>query len=184
MSNNDSPKPSEATAAPLRSRAQRWYRHILEGLLLVLAFVLLSQWLSRHLLDDGSQLPDMTLAQLNIPSDMTLSWPAQHPKTLIYFFAPWCSVCRISMPGLNTLDNSEQLRIVAIALDYQTVSEVEAFIADTGFRHPVLLGNDALRDTFKISGYPSYYVVNRQGQVIHKDRGLSTPPGLWLRTRL
>lgn len=211
MSNSDSQKPSDHSAAAAQaSDRQRSNRHssirrrLTEVLLFVLAFALLSQWLSRHLLADGTQLANLQLPRLtnnptltndpvlthnsaptyNSVSSGRLQWPAEHDKTLIYFFAPWCGVCRVSMPGLNTLPDNQKVRVVAIALDYTSREEVAGFIDEVGFKQEVLLGNAALRAQFNIQGYPSYYVADRDGRVIHQDRGLSTPPGLWLRTQL
>lgn len=210
MSNSDSQKPSDHSAAAAqtasrqRSRQHSIGRRLTEVVLFVLAFALLSQWLSRHLLADGTQLANLQLPRLannsvpgndsaltndpalthNSASYGQLQWPAEHDKTLIYFFAPWCGVCRVSMPGLNTLPDNQKVRVVAIALDYASHEEVARFIDEVGFKQEVLLGNAALRAQFNIQGYPSYYVADRDGRVIHQDRGLSTPPGLWLRTQL
>lgn len=218
MSNSDSQKPSDhsAAAAQTASRHRSISRRLTEMVLFVLAFALLSQWLSRHLLADGTQLANLQLPRLannsvpgndsaltnhpsltnnsvlshnsalthNSASYGQLQWPAEHDKTLIYFFAPWCGVCRVSMPGLNTLPDNHRVRVVAIALDYASHEEVARFIDEVGFKQEVLLGNAALRAQFNVQGYPSYYVADRDGRVIHQDRGLSTPPGLWLRTQL
>jgi thiol-disulfide isomerase/thioredoxin len=103
----------------------------------------------------------------------------------VYFFAPWCSVCRISMPGLNLLEaDDDALTVIAVALDWESVEEVETFITDSGFNGPVLLGHAQTGRDYQISGYPSYYIISQDGQIEHADRGLSTPPGLWLRSRL
>lgn len=180
MSNNDSLKPSDQDEP--QATGKRWQTRLLEYSLFILAFIALSSWLNRHLLDDGSQIPELQLPALDQASGQ-LSWPAEDQQTLVYLFAPWCSVCRISMPGLNLLPRDD-LRVVAIALDWNSRGEVDEFITDVGYDGEVLLGDERSRELFKVSGYPSYYVLDKYGQVIHQDRGLSTPPGLWLRTQL
>ena len=193
MSNNDSPKPSEASTQAAKpdtspaSATKRWPKRLLEYAVFILLFIALSSWLNRQLLDDGSQIPAINLPTLHPTggqqSKGQLSWPAEKPKTLVYLFAPWCSVCRISMPGLNLLPD-EQLRVVAIALDWETPQQVEQFIAEVGYKGEVMLGDEQTRELFRVTGYPSYYVLDNKGEVLHQDRGLSTPPGLWLRTQL
>ncbi|WP_419810321.1 TlpA family protein disulfide reductase [Bacterioplanoides sp.] len=178
---DDSQKPSEADLSSQTNR--RWRNHLFELLVVVLVFIGLSQWLNRHLLQDGTHIPNLTLPTLQ-GNHSSLNWPAAHDKTLIYFFAPWCSVCRLSMPGLNTLPDNPNIRIIAIALDYEQTADVSRFIDDIGFNQEVLLGNPDIRQRFNITGYPSYYVLDREGKVIHQDRGMSTPPGLWLRTQI
>lgn len=170
-----SPKPSNNTS--------RWLGRLIELSLLIIGFMALSSWLSSHLLDDGSQIPQLSLPQLSSSENGALNWPSDTDKTLVYFFAPWCSACRISMPGLNVLPDNN-LRVVAIAQDWQDRPEIEKFIADVGFRGEVLLGNTDTREFFRVQGYPSYYVLDKNGRVLHQDQGVSTPPGLWLRTQL
>ncbi|WP_430461927.1 TlpA family protein disulfide reductase [Thalassolituus sp. LLYu03] len=165
---------------PLR----RWLRRLSELLVFVLLLTGASLWLSRHMLASGVTAPAVSLPDL-AGNTYSLNWaPApQTERTLVYFFAPWCGVCRISMPGLNLLPQDPTVQVVAIALDWETQTEVAAFVQSTGYRGTVLMGTaDSARD-WQIKGYPSYYVVSRDGLIEHADQGLSTPPGLWLRTQ-
>tara|TARA_B100001109_G_scaffold201911_1_gene168687 strand:+ start:76499 stop:77050 length:552 start_codon:yes stop_codon:yes gene_type:complete len=181
MNNNDSRAPSEPLTRTARRR--KWLRRAAEATVFILLFVAISVWLGRHMLDRDAQAPNSRLTQLSTRQPTPLSWPSSHERTLVYFFAPWCSVCRISMPGLTLLETDDQhLRVVAVALDWQDEQEVRQFISDTGFSGEVLLGTPETSAAWKISGYPSYYVVGKNGNILHADRGVSTPPGLWLRT--
>ena len=176
MNNSDSPKPSEP-----RPRWQRW---VLEGAVALLILTAATLWLTRDMLARQSAAPPLNLVTLQ-GADYPLQWPTQQRRTLVYFFAPWCSVCRISMPGLNLLEaDDDALTVIAVALDWESVEEVETFITDSGFSGPVLLGHAQTGRDYQISGYPSYYIISQDGQIEHADRGLSTPPGLWLRSRL
>lgn len=165
----------------------RWQRLLLEVTVWLLMFSLLSSWLSRHLLEAGEQLPALEFIPLNSDgseeaSPLNLTWPSKQPQTLMYFFAPWCSICRISMPGLQVIDQS-RTRVVAVALDFDSHQQVADFVDQVGFNGEVLLGTPAIAAQFRIRGYPSYYLVNQNGVIEDRDRGLSTPPGLWLKTR-
>lgn len=158
----------------------RWQRRLLEWLLWGLLLLLALSWNNRHLLSSGVPAPDVRLHNLHgQPSH--LDWQAR-PRTLVYFFAPWCSICRVSMPGLQGLAD-DHLQVVAIALDWDNTTEVSTMVAATGYDGPVLLGTPQTGQQWHIRGYPSYYVVDDQGRILHQDSGLSTPPGLWLRTR-
>lgn len=74
--------------------------------------------------------------------------------TLIYFFAPWCKVCSLSIGNLEYLDTN-QLNIVRIALDYSNVEEVKKFAAKHNISSQILLGHDQVKQQFKIQGYPT-----------------------------
>lgn len=170
---------SPASLAPSEQRP-RWRTWLETGLILV-ALLLFSLWLSRDMLSRGETAPTEHLPLLTTQAaTAVLSWPAEE-KTLVYFFAPWCSVCRVSMPSLNLLPDA-QLRVVAIALDWQTEGEVREFVTRSGYTGDVMLGNPDVARRWQIDAYPSYYVIAADGRILHRDRGLSTPPGLWLRT--
>lgn len=176
MSNSVSPKPSDSSP--------RWRRWLTETLVVVVVFSVGLAWLTRNMLDDSDSAPELKLPSLQ--GDITpVNWPATQDKTLLYFFAPWCQICRVSMPGLNLLSEDEtNLRIIVVALDWENTAEVRRFIEDVGFEGTVLMGNQQTARDYKISGYPSYYIVNSNGKIEHADRGISTPPGLWLRTQI
>ena len=47
---------------------------------------------------------------------------------------------------------------------------------------PVLIGNAAVGSSYRIRGYPTYYVLDAQGRVARRAMGFSTVAGFWLRT--
>ncbi len=104
-------------------------------------------------------------------------------KTVIYFFAPWCHVCHASIDNLQSIyQRNEELNVIAVALDYMDVSEIEDFVAQHQLTFPVALGNEKVKQAYKVNGYPSYYVINEQNTVIAKSMGYSTELGLYLRS--
>lgn len=172
-----------------------WQRMLLDGVLVTLLLMLVLLWNTRHLLDTHqpapvlqglllatppAAIPDQAAAHAEAQQHYQVEWHS--PRTLVYFFAPWCNVCRVSMPELQWLP-SEGLQIVAVALDWQSGQEVAEMIRKTGFTGTVLLANSDIARSWQIRGYPTYYVVDQQGYIRHQDTGLTTPPGLWLRTR-
>lgn len=153
----------------------------IEWLVILLAIILISLWLNRHLLETGTPIASLSLPDLH-GNPQTLHWQDSQ-RTLVYAFAPWCSICRISMPGLNLIEH-DNVRVVVLAFDWQSVDEVAQFVDSVGFQGQVLLADNTLAQALNVDAYPTYYVIDNEGLVLHRDRGLSTPPGLWLRTRL
>lgn len=104
--------------------------------------------------------------------------------TLIYFWAPWCTVCKLSMPNLQDYfeANKESVNVVAIALSYESVLEVEEFVRDKQFTFPVLLGSNQVAQDYKISAFPTYYLLDSEGSVVSKSMGYSTELGMMFRT--
>ena len=127
-------------------------------------------------------------SQVNLDSVPTLmgdtvSLSSQGKVTVLYFFAPWCQVCHASIGNLQILfQENENLDVIAIALDFTSKDEVMRFTSKHQLTFPIALGNEAIKQSFAITGYPSYYVVDVNNEIKAKSLGYSSELGLYLRT--
>lgn len=141
------------------------------------AFGLVTAWQTRDMLSiDGT----VTIAPTTLPKlsgGTAVLGPDATRATLVYFFAPWCSICRMSIGNLDGIDESE-IQIFVVALDYSDLEDVYAFTDSVGLEREVLLGNDDLRALFKIRGYPSYYILDNDFTIVNRDMGYSSAVGL------
>jgi peroxiredoxin len=113
----------------------------------------------------------------------TISLNAQGKTTILYFFAPWCQVCHASIGNLQAIfQKNEQLDVIAVAMDFTSHEEVMRFTSQHQLTFPIALGNEAIKQAFEISGYPSYYVLNEENVIIGKSMGYSSELGLYLRS--
>lgn len=113
----------------------------------------------------------------------TVSLNSQGKNTVIYFFAPWCQVCHVSIGNLQTLyEKNDQLDVIAVAMDYASVEEVMAFTQQHQLTFPIALGTEKIKQAFSITGYPSYYVIDGENSIIGKSLGYSSALGLYLRS--
>ena len=104
-------------------------------------------------------------------------------KTVIYFFAPWCQVCHASISDLQSLfENNEDIDVIAVAMDYLSVSEVSQFNQKHQLSFPIALGNEQIKKHFKITGYPSYYILDEYNTITGRSLGYSSEIGLYLRS--
>lgn len=154
-------------------------RFILEIGVIVAIVAGISIWQTRNMLEtDGS----FSIPPINLVTVEGEVQPLYNPerRTLVYFWAPWCSVCAISIGSLDNV-NSEELDIVTIAMDFDSIESVEAFVEKHEVTSKVLLGNEQMRNMFKIHGYPSYYLLDEDAQVVAKSFGLNTAIGIKLK---
>ncbi len=115
--------------------------------------------------------------------DETISLHSQGKTTVLYFFAPWCQICHLSIGNLQKLyEKNEHLNIVAVAMDYTSVNEVMEFTKQHQLTFPIALGNEEIKHAYSISGYPSYYVISEENTIIGKSMGYSSEIGLYLRS--
>jgi len=108
---------------------------------------------------------------------------AQGKKTVLYFFAPWCQICNLSIENLEALhQKNKKLAIMAIALDYEDRQSVVDFVKRHQLTFPVVYGTADIKVAFKIKAYPSYYILSKENSIVGKSLGYSTETGLFLRT--
>ena len=175
-SNRDAPSQTRA-ARFFASRVWRWGREIL---LIILLFTAVLWWQTRDMLptDGDLRMPNIELSTLD--GGMVRVGPDAQRDTLVYFFAPWCSVCRATAPHLQDVDE-ERTRVVVIALDYSGSDTVREFVQSTGLTHPVLLGTTQTRALFQVQAYPTYYLLDREFRVTGRAMGYLTALGLLMR---
>lgn len=126
---------------------------------------------------------DLLFTQVPTLMDETISLNSQGKKTIIYFFAPWCQICHISIGNLQALfEKNEHLDVIAVAMDYSNMDEVMDFTKQHQLTFPIALGNEEIKQAFLISAYPSYYVINEENSIIGKSMGYSSELGLYLRS--
>ncbi|NVJ68156.1 MAG: redoxin family protein [Gammaproteobacteria bacterium] len=160
------------------------WRHFVELLILIAIISAIWQWQERHLLSkqDKAQAPSQVLVGLD---QKTYALPIKGQKQLVYFFAPWCTVCRLSIGNIESqkaglLAKGYQVRYVA--LDWQSQAEVETFVADKELTFPVLMGSLETMQQYQIKGFPTYYLIDENGAITAGSQGYSTSFGIWLRS--
>jgi len=165
---------------------------IIQILAAVVIFNLVSMFKESSLLDTSGELPapyfslpvlDNTLEKntSNKPVNRMDLSQLKDQKTVVYFFAPWCTICKISMPNLQNKVSDGSVNAIAIALDFENTTQVKEFTNDLGITFPVLLGNHQIRQNYQIEAYPTYYVIDENLKLSARSMGYSTELGLAIR---
>jgi thiol-disulfide isomerase/thioredoxin len=162
----------------------------IQAIIFLLAFQLLSFLRETSMLATDTPLSRIEATSVELDMDKVptlmgkqISLQSQGKKTILYFFAPWCQVCHASISNLQALyQKNEHIEVIAIALDFTNNKEVMKFTSKHKLTFPIALGNEAIKQAFEISGYPSYYVLNKDSVIIGKSMGYSSEIGLFLRS--
>ena len=159
---------------------------IIQALIFFIAFQAISFLRETSMLSTDVDIADSPPSSLlNVPTLMgsRIDLQSQGKTTVVYFFAPWCQICHASIGNLQALyEKNQQIDVVAVVLDYSSIDEVNKFTNRHQLTFPVVLGNEAIKKYFSVSGYPSYYVIDEENIIIAKSMGYSSELGLYLRS--
>lgn len=127
--------------------------------------------------------PDLKLKDLD-GKDVSLD-DYRGKVVLVNFWATWCDPCRVEIPWLIDLQakyGSRGFTVVGVAMDDEGKSVVAPFIAKERFDvdgkqlpidYPILIGNDDAGEKFGgILGYPTSFLISRDGKQVMKIQGL------------
>jgi thiol-disulfide isomerase/thioredoxin len=160
-------------------RGHFWGSLAVDAALIITAFLLVSMWQTRDLPDDD-HTPPLELAWLDDMRADSIMVPGE--VGVVYFFAPWCFYCRKSIDNLDELVASGKLAWArVVALEYGDLDEVRTFLKQTGVDLPVLLGGPKTSQDWQIRAFPTYFVIDKDGQIASRSVGYSTKIGLQAR---
>jgi len=113
-----------------------------------------------------TQAPDFNLQQLD-GRQVSLS-NFRGKVVLLNFWATWCAPCRLEMPSLqDRYDRYQAQGFVVLAVnDEEPAADVESYVQELGLSFPVLLDpTGEVQQLYAIRGYPSSYLIDRDGTI-------------------
>ncbi len=131
----------------------------------------------------GTPAPEVTFKDLDGKDAMLAQYKGK--VVLVNFWATWCDPCRIEIPWLIEMQQKYEAKgftVLGIAMDEEGKSAVDPFLAKERFNvngqkfpmnYPIVLGNDAVADKFGgLLGYPTSFLVSKDGKIVKKVQGL------------
>jgi peroxiredoxin len=84
------------------------------------------------------------------------------------FWASWCEPCREEMPHLQALwekHREQGFQVIGINVD-EDLETARKFASDHGLKFPLVHDSDrSISKLYRVAGYPSHYVVGRDGRI-------------------
>jgi thiol-disulfide isomerase/thioredoxin len=119
--------------------------------------------------------PELVLSKVD--GSGTLALADQKGKVvLVDLWATWCGPCIKELPHLQALSEkypSEDFLMLGVVLESGDPEEIQAFIAEKNIRYPQVLGEEGTKESFgPFLGYPTKYLVDREGRVVKRYFGM------------
>ena len=131
----------------------------------------------------GKPAPDLKLKDLD-GKEVSLA-DLKGKVVLVNFWATWCDPCRVEIPWLIEMQakyGSRGFTVVGVAMDDEGKSAVAPFVEKERFdvngqqlpmSYPIWLGSDEAADQFGgILGYPTSFLISKDGKQVEKYQGL------------
>ena len=131
----------------------------------------------------GKPAPDLKLKDLD-GKDVSLG-DLKGKVVFVNFWATWCDPCQVEIPWLIDMQAKYGPRgftVIGVAMDDEGKSVVAPFVAKERFdvngqklpmSYPIWIGSDDAADKFGgILGYPTSFLIDRDGKQVEKFQGL------------
>lgn len=94
---------------------------------------------------------------------------------LLNIWATWCDPCRVEMPSMERLSRQFQgtgFRVVAVSIDQDDSTAVNAFVKELGLTFDILHDQPGkIQQIYQTTGVPESFVIDREGVIVKKVIG-------------
>ena len=90
------------------------------------------------------------------------------------FWATWCGPCIVEIPAYNKLQEKyadKGVKVVGVTMASGESKDVKPFVERHKMKYTILMGDDAQTYEFNIIGFPTTYLVTRDGKIFAKYVG-------------
>ena len=125
------------------------------------------------LLPNNTTAPDWSLLSLN---NETISLSALKGNlVLLDFFYKSCHPCMLALPTLQRLHEKYEnkgLQIIGIdPYDTKEKDDIDNFLSSRGVTYKILLGGKDIAKAYYVSGYPTIYLIDKEGKILSAHVG-------------
>jgi len=124
------------------------------------------------LLAVGRPAPDW---ELKTPDGKSVSLSGLRGKVVLMdFWATWCGPCKMAMPGVQKVHEhfkGQPVRVFGIDVWERKNADPAAYMRSKKYTYGLLLGGDKVADEYRVSGIPTFYVIDPKGRIAYAASG-------------
>ena len=104
---------------------------------------------------------------------------APRKPVLLFFWATWCTFCKVAVPELMALERERGIQVLSIT--DEASATIKQFLGGWGKPFPQLVALDPDRkvnEAFEVEGYPTFLMVDERGRIRMHSVGYRQETGL------
>lgn len=118
---------------------------------------------------EGTPAPDFELLD---GSGKKVSLQSLRGKVVVIdFWGTWCKWCVVAMPKLEALrkefENNKNVEILGISCQEPESADPVKFMQEKKVNYRTLLKGDEVAQKFGVDGFPTLYVIDKDGKIVH-----------------
>lgn len=89
------------------------------------------------------------------------------------FWATWCGFCKMSMKDVQSLhEKFKDQHVRVLGISCWDDGDPAAYMKSKGYTYTTLLKGDRVAEMYKLSGLPTFYVIDPKGRIAYARSGL------------
>ena len=91
---------------------------------------------------------------------------------LLDFWGTWCVPCLKAMPDIQSIHEEfkgKLVEIIGISVESEKAADPIAYVRKKGYSYTFLLGGENITRQYKVSEFPSLYIIDKKGVIIHAE---------------
>lgn len=123
-------------------------------------------------LQEGSPAPNFSLNDIN---GNTVSLESLRGNVvLLDFWGTWCKWCVKAMPKIENIHQKfagKNVKVLGISCQEPRDADPAQFLKDNNITYNSLLLGDQVAQEYKVTGFPTLFLIDKQGNVLYKMSG-------------
>ncbi len=123
----------------------------------------------------GAMMPSFELKDIN--GKMVNSSSFKGKVMVLDFWGTWCKWCVTAMPKLQELhkkyEKNKKVEVLGISCSEPENAEPKKFLAEHNATYNSLLLGDEVARSFSVNGFPTLFVIGKDGRIVHTKSGFS-----------
>lgn len=154
-----------------------WVRWLVELLVIALIIFGVRAWQHRDMIT--GEAPDFEQVALN--GDTIHLDDYRGKPVLLHFWASWCPICGVEQSSISEI--SKDWKVITVAYQSGDEGQVQRYVEREGLEHWVTLvdKDGKLAKQYGVSGVPTSYIIDAEGNVQFREIGITSAWGLRLR---